>query len=480
MRSLFDWDIALTLEQNSGTSLQGQLYTGLREAIEKGQLRPALRLPASRHMAAEYGVSRNTVLAVYDQLVAEGYLTTRQGAGTYVSEELPEAFVDTPAVPTKGHIDTGQQKHTDSIHTGLPAIDAFPLDTWARIAGSTARKLTTNDLQKGDPQGYAPLREAVAGYLAAHRNVQVDASQIVIVSGLQQGLKLVADSLLPAKANIILEDPGYDGLHTTTHYCTQQTKFTSVDEKGACVPTTKSKGNLLVVSPSHQYPLGVTMPVSRRMELLEWATRTGSFLFEDDYDSEFRYDSKPISSLHGLSKNEAVLYGGSFSKATFPSLRLGYLALPTGAIDRVVQRRAATDSFPSLMPQRTLADFINQGHFARHLRRMRKIHAERQTVYITCFRKYLSSYFEITPSEAGLDMVARPTEKLLKSCLQTEESWVKAIRDAGLSGLGLSGRYRLQKPQYGVLLGFACFTQSEIETGLSKLAQLMQEKTGFN
>lgn len=419
------------------------------------------------------------MLAVYDQLVAEGYLSTKQGAGTFVSMELPETFVDTPSAPVDDSAEEGAERRSDIIHTGLPAIDAFPLNVWARIAGSSARRLTQNDLQKGDPQGYEPLREAVADYLAAHRNVHVDAGQIIIVSGLQQGLKLVADSLLPAKASIILEDPGYDGLHTTARYCSQETRYTAVDEKGACVPDIRSSGNLLIVSPSHHYPLGITMPVSRRMELLEWATKTDSFLFEDDYDSEFRYNSKPISSLHGLSKNEAVLYGGSFSKATFPSLRLGYLALPKSAVDRVVRRRAATDSFPSLMPQRALTDFITEGHFARHLRRMRKIHAERQAVYVACFSEYLSPYLSITPSEAGLDMVAYPTPRLLECQFNKEENWVDAVRAAGLSGLGLAGRFRKQKPQPGLLLGFACFNSKEIETGLKKLARLMQDKTGF-
>jgi GntR family transcriptional regulator/MocR family aminotransferase len=476
----FDKNLPLDLNPNQSNTLQEQLHEGLRRNILAGHLKPGSRLPATRQLATEQGIGRNTVLAVYEQLVAEGYLETHIGSGTFVSKDLPDQFAALEKTSEARARDAAPlSTEPQPMHTGLPAIDAFPLDIWARTSGSTARKMTAEDLQRGNPQGYGPLREAIADYLAASRNVHVSADQILIVSGLQQGLKLVADAALVPNAKIIMEDPGYAGLRRTAQNCTQTICYTPVDDHGAQTPTERGTGNLLLVSPSHQYPLGVTMPVARRLALLDWAKATNSIIFEDDYDSEFRYSSKPVSSLHGLSDGRHVIYGGSFSKATFQALRLGYLVLPLRYIEPIVRYRAAIDSFPALLPQLTLANFMKDGHFARHLRRLRKIHAERQREYVRHFTNMLGSYFTLRSADAGLNLVAIPTEKLLKKADINETDWVGFVRQAGLSALDLSGTYAAASGQEGMLLGFANFTKPQIQSRLKKLAHIMLTESGF-
>lgn len=468
-------------DDGSGT-LQAQLHAHLRSAILNGSLAAGTKLPSSRAFAQQQGVSRNTILAAYDQLIAEGYLETRRGAGTYVSYDLPDDFIKTGKGANQSidrspkAIKSGEQRQRP---TGLPAMDAFPMDIWARINSSAWRRADPQLLRHTDVMGYPPLREAIAAYLASARNVQASAEQIIITSGLQQGMTLIADSLMTASNTIILEDPGYGGLLRTAQACTPQITYVPVDKSGACVPETTQKNNLLVVSPSHQYPLGITMPTSRRLELIKWARATSSLILEDDYDSEFRYEGRPLNSLQGMSNGEHVIYGGTFSKTIFPALRLGYLVLPPHLVEPIQARREATDSFPSIMPQLALTKFISEGYFARHIRRLRKIHAARQANFICCFKKQLSLYFILVPSPAGLDMVAYPTDKLKTSRLKTDVEWANMAHSAGLAALPLSGAYRTIIPEEGLLLGFANSRSKEISEALKKLAQIMRSESGF-
>jgi len=468
-------------EQETGT-LQQQLHARLRSAILAGELAAGTKLPASRNFAVQQQVSRNTVLAAYDQLIAEGYLETRRGAGTFVALNLPDDFIKAPTAPDKIVLSHQPVQQTNKKHppsTGLPAIDAFPVDTWARLNSSAWRHADTTLLRHTDILGYRPLREAIATYLASSRSVRTTADQIIIVSGLQQGMKLIVDSLMTTKHTIILEDPGYDGLLRTARACEPALTFTPVDAMGACTPNTSHKNSLLVVSPSHQHPLGITMPTARRLELIKWARATDSLILEDDYDSEFRYAGRPLNSLQGISNGEHVIYGGSFSKTTFPALRLGYLVLPSHLVGPVAKQREATDSFPSIMPQIALTKFISEGHFARHIRRLRKIHGARQRHYVACFKEGLSEYFTLLPSAAGLDMVAYPTACLKNSRFNTDTEWANAVQKTGLSALSLSRTYRNIEPVPGLLLGFANFPLEEISAATKKLAHIMRSESGF-
>jgi GntR family transcriptional regulator / MocR family aminotransferase len=484
MEPIFEKLITTTFAVGTETTgtLQQQLHARLRTAILCGDLPAATRLPSSRAFAVQQAVSRNTVLAAYEQLVAEGYLETRRGAGTFVSRDLPDSFIQSNAAqlpPQPSSPMRPPQKQASHPPTGLPAVDAFPLDLWARLSSTAWRHASKDILLYRDPMGYKPLRRAIATYLTAARSVRAHADQILIVSGLQQGLTLIADSLMNARDTIILENPGYGGLLRTARAAAPQVAFTPVDQLGACVPETTQKNNLLVVSPSHQYPLGITMPTARRLALIQWAKATNSLILEDDYDSEFRYRGRPLNSLQGIAGGDHVIYGGSFSKVTFLALRLGYLVLPEHLIEPVLKRREATDSFPSIMAQLALAKFISDGHFARHIRRLRKIHAARQQIYIQYFNRHLSRYFTLEASPAGLDLVARPTLELQQSGTGGDNIWAKAAHNVGLSALPLSATYRSQAAQQGLLLGFANFTANEVRTATHKLAQIMLSESGF-
>lgn len=467
----------LAIGEDLESTLQEQLHARIRQAILAGTLKAGTRLPSSRAFAKQQGVSRNTVLATYDQLIAEGYLETRRGSGTFVVHALPDDFIKAPTEKKRAPDTTAPNPH--KIRTGLPAVDAFPMDLWARINSRVWRHADRDLLRQSDPMGYLPLRRAIAAYLASSRSVQADADQIIIVSGLQQGMKLLADSLMTPEDTIILEDPGYDGLLRTAQACDTNVTFTPIDEQGACVPGTERNGSLLVVCPSHQYPLGTTMPTARRLELIKWARSTNSYILEDDYDSEFRYAGRPLNSLQGISAGTHVIYGGSFSKATFPSLRMGYLVLPRHLIDQVRQKREATDSFPSIMPQLALTEFIEGGHFARHIRRLRKIHAARQAHFIQCFNEKLAPYFTIHPSSAGLDLVAWPSAKLAASTARCDTIWATLAEKAGLAALPISQAYRYETPQNALLLGFANFSRSEISAKTEKMARIMLSESGF-
>ena len=475
-------DATLTVGSDGVGTLQAQLHAHLRTAVLNGTLAAGTKLPASRGFARQQGVSRNTVLAAYDQLIAEGYLETRRGAGTFVAADLPDNFIKVeksasqsigPSIPVTKPGELRQQA------TGMPAIDAFPMAAWARINSSAWRQAGPGLLHHTDAMGYRPLREAIATYLGSARNVRASVDQIIITSGLQQGMTLIAESLMTARDSIILEDPGYGGLLRTATACTPKLAYVPVDTFGACVPQFTQKNSLLVVSPSHQYPLGITMPTSRRMELIKWARATSSLILEDDYDSEFRYEGRPLNSLQGMSNGKHVIYGGTFSKTIFPALRLGYIVLPRHLVEPVLARREATDSFPSIMPQLALTKFISEGHFARHIRRLRKIHAARQENFVRRFKEQLSEYFTLMPSPAGLDMVAFPTDKLKKSRSKSDGKWAQAVHSAGLSALPLSSSYRLACPTHGLLLGFANFPPEKISEALTKLAHIMRSESGF-
>jgi len=475
-------ETTLTVGNQGPGTLQQQIHAQLRSAILKGTLAAGTKLPASRAFARQQGVSRNTVLAAYDQLIAEGYLETRRGAGTFVAPDLPDDFTKVkPKKNPTSHRSSAAIKRPEyrPQNTGLPAMDAFPMDVWARLNSSAWRSADPSLLHHADPMGYKPLREAIASYLANARSVTATADQIIIISGLRQGMTLVAESLMTENDTIILEDPGYGGLLRTAQACRAKLSYTSVDGSGASVPTIKKRNSLLVVSPSHQYPLGITMPTTRRIELIKWARATSSLILEDDYDSEFRYEGRPLNSLQGMSEGAHVIYGGTFSKTIFPALRLGYLVLPPHLIEPVLRHRTATDSFPSIMSQLTLAKFIREGHFARHIRRLRKIHAARQANFSTLFVAKLSKYFDLMPSPAGLDMVAYPTRNLQKTPSNTDVEWTKAVQKAGLSALPLSKTFRTAKAQQGLLLGFANFPPDEISKALTKLAHIMRSESGF-
>src|SRR5262249_21222781 len=366
------------------------LYESLRDEILRGRLRPGARLPGTRDLASQYGLSRGTIVYAFDQLKSEGYLEGSVGSGTYVSRVLPDELLRVKSeigilpqgqtTPKRRFSDYGKRVHlfpgyeirpTRAFRTDLPALDLFPAALWAQITARRLRRASTYVLMGCPSMGYEPLREAIAGYLRTSRGVKCEAHQIAIVSGAQEALDLVARLFLNPGDRVWMEDPGYTGASIVFEAVGAKISALRSDEEGMkLLRSTDSRVRLVYVTPGHQFPLGITMSLARRLELLEWARKSEALIFEDDYDSEFRYSGRPVPALQGLDRSDRVLFAGTFSKVLFPSLRLGYLVIPHDLIDRFAAAISVTTRHAPVMQQAVLCDFITEGHFARHIRRM--------------------------------------------------------------------------------------------------------------
>src|ERR1700733_7361640 len=419
----------IALDRKSKVAMYRQLYDWFRHAITSNQLRPGQRVPSTRNLAAELKISRIPVLAAYEQLLAEGYLETFVGAGTSVAKSIP----DEAARPAAGKSGTtslhqagrkaprrisrrvgllGLQEQLwlndlVAFRVSLPALDHFPTAVWSKLVSRHSRKPAREVLAYGNAMGYAPFREAIAEYLGAVRAVRCDPSQILVTTGSQQGLQLSAHVLLDAKDRAWMEEPGYLGARQAFMIAGTEIVPVPVDQEGLNVEAGIGSGRrAFYITPSHQYPLGVTMSATRRMQLLSWAARTGAWIIEDDYDSEYRFGSRPIASLQGLDADARVIYVGTFSKVMFPALRLGYLVVPKDLARAFTAAREATDIFSSTLYQAVMTDFIREGHFARHIRRMRMLYAERRTVLVEAISKEMGDKLEVLGEQAGMHLVA--------------------------------------------------------------------------
>jgi GntR family transcriptional regulator/MocR family aminotransferase len=485
--------ISLDYDRRATVPLFRQLYTRIREAILSRQLEGGTQLPPTRELAEQLQISRNTVINAFEQLIAEGYLEGKVGSGTYVARVLPEeslqAHIDTHHIPRAGEKQApgisqrGKQMSAASIapirytstprafQPGLPALDHFPFETWSRLAAHSWRNPPSDLLCYGDPQGYRPLREAIVGYLKASRGVRCDIEQVVIVSGSQQALDLTTRILLDPGDAICIEEPGYLGAHHAFIGAGAQLIPVTVDDEGLQVATAmehRQDIRLVYVTPSHQYPMGVTMSLTRRLALLEWATRKGMWIVEDDYDSEYRYTGRPLATLQGLDHTGRVIYMGTFSKVLLPSLRLGYLVVPPALVETFVRARALSDRHSPSMDQAILAQFINEGHFTRHIRRMKKLYKERQTLLIEAARRELHGALHIPPTPAGLHVVGRLDPKL------DDRDVSQLAQQLGVDTPPLSAYSLQHSPLNGLVLGYAGIAPQEIQTGMQRLARAIK------
>lgn len=482
---------SLALDPASPEPLYRQLYFAIRELILSGRLRPGARLPATRTLARDLGVSRNTVLAAFEQLHAEGYVTGRVGAGSFVSRVLPEDVLEARRVPPP-MADAGRAPGPSArgrrlaelarsspkprpFAPGLPEIAAFPFEEFARRLQRHWRAPPASFLIGADPMGWRPLREALAAHLGAARAVRCSADQVLIVNGAQQALDLAARVLIDPGDQVWIEDPGYAGLEGAILAAGGELVPVPVDEEGLSVAEGRRRApraRMACVAPSHQYPLGVTMSLRRRLELLEWARTADAFVLEDDYDSEYRYTGRPLAALQGLDSDGRVIYVGTMSKIMFPGLRLGYMVVPEHLVDAFVAVRRVSDTHPPMLAQPALAEFIADGSLAQHIRRMRALYAERQARFLVLARELLDGLLELRPSEAGMHLVG------------WLPSWVddRAV-SAAAAGLGieapaLSSFYRHEPPRRGLVLGYAGLAEAEMRSGLEKLARAIREVAG--
>ncbi|HEX6087325.1 MAG TPA: PLP-dependent aminotransferase family protein [Thermoanaerobaculia bacterium] len=455
------------------------LYDALRAAILEGRLRPGARLPGTRDLARQADLSRGTIVSAFEQLHAEGYVEGSVGSGTYVSKVLPDdllkaARVKPRTVERGGTVRVSayatrlppapafDARKPRAFRTDLPALDLFPTTLWTQVAAKRLRRLSMNLLLGTEPLGYPPLRTAIADYLTASRGVKCDAGQIAVVSGTPDALDLVSRLLLDRGDRVCMEDPGYQGAVRVFESVGAKVHAAPLDEQGMKVPRVRD-ARLLYVTPAHQFPLGMTMTLARRLELLEWARTSGALLFEDDYDSEYRYSGRPVPSLQGLDSAGRVLFSGTFNKVLFPSLRIAYLVVPPELVDRFAAALAVTRRHAPLLDQAVLCDFITEGHFGRHLRRMRQIYAERLSVLMESARGLL----EVSDVEAGLQTAA-----WLPAGFEAE-SFASAAAARGVEVTPLSRHSRRALPREGVHLGFAAVDAREIRRGMRELAMVL-------
>jgi GntR family transcriptional regulator/MocR family aminotransferase len=475
----------LPVDRRSSVPLYRQLYDGFRTAILERRLRAGQRIPSTRALALELRISRLPLLNAYEQLVAEGYLVSRTGSGTFVASVPAKAPPANRAAartkPVRGRRPVSRD--TDFLLAGgtepwlggwgafrvsEPAVDRFPHETWSRLVGRHARMQRTRpgNLRYGDAMGHAAFREAVASYLRTARAVRCEADQVMAVSGSQQALQLIARVLVDPGSAVWVEEPCYAGARAVLRLRGARLVPVPVDDEGLVVSAGIAhcaKASAAYVTPSHQYPLGMVMSVSRRLQLLDWARRSGAWIVEDDYDSEYRYGSPPIASLQGLDSDSRVLYVGTFSKVLFPSLRLGYVVVPRDLVGRFAAVRDATDIFPATLPQAVLADFIREGHFARHLRRMRALYAERRAALVSGLREELGGALEPVGDEAGMHLVAR-----LASGIDDRPAAARAAR-GDVWAMPLSSCYLGRAERKGFVLGFGGTSRAEISRGVRGL-----------
>jgi GntR family transcriptional regulator/MocR family aminotransferase len=400
-----------------GLPVYRQVYQRIRSEILSGGLAAGARLPSSRTLASELGVARGTVVTAFQMLAGEGYTVSAGARGTVVKVALPRAGRSRPsAEPAEAGGKLRSSISTSPtpllFRVGLPALDAFPRKQWTRIAARAARQLDGEQMANPnlhDVMGYEPLRRAIASYLRIARDITCSADQILITAGFQGALGLIIQALLKPGAKVWVEDPGYFFARNLLQQAPLRLVGVRIDDGGldvAAAIRNAPDAALALVTPSHQFPLGMTLPIERRLALLDWADRQHAWIVEDDYDCEFHHRGPPPPALKSLDRNGRVLYAGSFSKVLFPGLRLGYLVLPGAVAERFARIANAAFPTPAIMIQRSAEAFMSQGHFARHLSRMRTLYTERRKALAAAIESTMRRYVEIRLQDGGMHFVA--------------------------------------------------------------------------
>jgi GntR family transcriptional regulator / MocR family aminotransferase len=475
------------------TSLYRWLYEELRTAILDGRLHPGARLPATRDLAEAYGLSRATIVSAFEQLKSEGYVEGRTGSGTYVSSVLPEELLQASKIREETESAEKRLPHARvhlsayarrlqpyrmqpvrpvrAFRANQAALDLFPATLWAQVAARRLRRVTAKLLAGGEPLGFRPLREAVSDYLNTSRGVKCSADQVLIVSGAQEALDRSARVLLNPGEPVWMEEPGYPAAADVFHAMGAKICPVPVDAEGLNFEHGQhrwKRARLVYVTPAHQFPLGVTMSLRRRLAMLEWARGAGTLIFEDDYDSEYRYSGRPVPAMQGLDRSGVVIFAGSFSAVLFPALRLGYMVVPPEMVDIFAAAESVSTHHPPLLEQAVLCDFITEGHFARHIRRMREIYAERLGVLVETARERLAGILTISGIEAGLQTVGWLKERVTAE----QAASLAAERDVEVVPLT---RYAWGKSsKQGLVLGFAAVAPKELRRGVEQLARALE------
>jgi GntR family transcriptional regulator/MocR family aminotransferase len=472
------------IDAHAPEGLQQQVYNSVRRAILDGILEPGRRLPSSRGLADDVRVSRTTTLLAYEQLLAEGYLETRRGSGTFVAEELPDdlpqqasprsmARTKHPqlsrrggalaATPGPGRRIGGPPR---AFRLGVPALDRFPLRLWSQLVSRRMRSMTLGQLDYADSAGCVTLRKAIAEHVQAARGTTCSADQVFVVAGAQRGLQMICTVLLDPGDRVWLEEPGYPGARSALAQAGARVVPVRVDSQGLDVAFGTRQApaaRMVYVTPSNQFPLGVPMSLMRRLALLKWATKAGAWIVEDDYDSEFRYATRPLQCLHGLDTDGRVIYVGTFAKSIFPAMRLGFVVVPVDLVQHLQAIRRAADLHPPMLEQMALADFIGEGHYATHLRRMRSIYRERLEALGAAATAFCGGALRLRSIHTGLHAVADLDDV-------DEERVCEEARARGIEVAPLRTYYIRRRTANGLLLGFASTPPDTLRRGMERLA----------
>jgi GntR family transcriptional regulator/MocR family aminotransferase len=497
----------ISIDRSNSVSIVDQVEDAIRRMITNGALQAGDLLPSTREMARTLQIARTTAMAVLTRLDSQGFVESRRGSGARVRARLtdrPPEFSGSPGVAAGGigyssirhvssqrrsdireklpaHVLLGSAKQVNMqllssaapFAPGMPAIDQFPYREWSEFGARAWKKATPSLLQLRDPAGYRPLREVMAAYLGSARGVRCTPDQVIIVSGAQHAFELCLRVLTEPGDRALIEDPGFLGARYAMQTAGLSLKGISIDEEGVTVPTDAEfeGARLLYTTPSHQYPLGRTMSLSRRSALLEWASKKDCFIFEDDYSSEFRYGSSPLPALQGADKDGFVIYAGTFNKIMFPSLRVGYLVVPEQLLDIFLSVRTWSDSCPPGVIQETLLNFIESGKLYSHIRRMREIYAGRHALLKEMIRVRFGNMLTVVSDAAGLNMAAvanRPIDDL---------AYFRSALDADIVCPPLS-QYFLEKPSIsGFQFGFAASNESQMKMTMDRLESIWGKTT---
>ncbi|GAB7127749.1 PLP-dependent aminotransferase family protein [Silvimonas sp. JCM 19000] len=481
---LSDW-LAHRIDKADVAPLYRQLQDALRQAILLHELAPGRKLPSSRLLAAELGIGRNTVIQVYEQLALEGYVQAGTGSGTFVADSTPDTrfagvTLPQPTASTEPLSARGRRllnaagvsrRQWGAFVPGVADVTRFPTDVWGRLQSRRMRNLQPELLSYAPPGGHMPLREVLAEYLRSARGVRCHAEQVIITTGIHQSVDLAVRLLSDPGDEVWTEDPCYWGVRSVMQASGLQLRSIAVDAEGIN-PTEADLARpprMMLVTPSHQYPLGMVMSLARRRMLLEYARQTQSWIIEDDYDSEFRYASRPLGALQGMDEADRVIYVGSLGKILYPGLRVGYMVVPPALAEPFALALAELFREGQSLQQAVLADFIEQGHFGAHIRRMRHVYGQRRELLMHAIAAHFGADWPVHGDEAGLHLVLSLPDHI------DDQMIAHAALAAGIATRPLSAYYSGGAArQKGLLLGYACVPDEEIPRAFAVLAQVVK------
>ena len=476
-------ELVMPLSKN-GEPFFRQIYKGMRQAILSGAFPAGERLPSTRDLAEQLGVSRTVVLLAYEQLLAEGFAVGRGGSGTYVPEGLGRTVpmsemrsarlklsrYGAAAADAVEAVDSPRRRASSLRYDfayGRSAIESFPLEMWRRTLLRHARQAPVREFEYGPAAGSLVLREAICAHLRRSRAVVCDPSEIIVVNGSQQALDLVTRVLVERGDRVAIEDPQYNGTREVLRAAGAQLVPVPVDRDGLNPAKLPYQASLVFVTPSHQFPTGAILPLARRLELLKWAGRKNSIIVENDHDGEFHYEGRPLESLQGLDTEGRIVYLGTFSRTVFPALRIGYLIVPKSLAAAFTAAKWLNDLHSATLEQETLAEFINSGMYERHLRRLRRRNAARREALLTAIHRYLGERVEVTGDGSGAHIVLWPKEN------DSEESVIARAASRGIGIYGISHCFLTKPSRLGFILGYSRMNEEEIREGIRLLGKTL-------